>query len=537
MISSRSFLKHAAVYGLAGLLVQAGGFVLLPLYTSCLTPADYGVLEILSRMADTVGTILMFGGFRQALLTFYQQSASETDRRQVIATALSLFGTTIFIGGGAVLVFAEPLSGLLNGFTHNGGERIGPQLFRLALLGILLEPFSQVPLTLLQARVESIRFVTITISQFILRIILCVLLVKYLHGGVAGALASTAIIGTAFGLGLCGREVLRSPGLPTLHHLRGLLRFALPLVPGGLCFFMLHHGDRFFLLRCRDLHEVGTYALGYKLAMGVVMFSLSPLYMVWSSQMYKVAEGDEAAEIFGAAITRILSAYLLVALALALFQDDVVLLLGGAPYAGAAAIVAPVLLAYFFQSAASLMDAGLYVRHRTGLKLAITLATTIVMLSMYALLIPWLGGMGAALATLVGFFFLAVCTWAVSRRVFPVRYEWRRLAALLGLAIGLWLLSRTLPSAMWVWPIKAGMWLAYPVVLWAAGFVSQREKEHIRSLIEMIKQRLERMRERSGNVGEGAYPVVYAAGSNRILLPSSPKRTEGSSEFHQDCRR
>ncbi len=111
------------------------------------------------------------------------------------------------------------------------------------------------------------------------------------------------------------------------------------------------------------------------------------------------------------------------------------------------AVVAPVLLAYFFQSAASLMDAGLYVRHRTGLKLGITLATTAVMLLMYALLIPRYGSMGAAIGTLIGFAFLAVCTWAVSQRVFPIRYEWSRLAALLTLAVGLWLLSRLLPAA------------------------------------------------------------------------------------------
>ena len=73
-MNDRSFVKHAAVYGLASLLVQAGGFVLLPLYTHCLTPSDYGVLEVLGRLAETVGTCLMFGGFRQALLTFYQQS-------------------------------------------------------------------------------------------------------------------------------------------------------------------------------------------------------------------------------------------------------------------------------------------------------------------------------------------------------------------------------------------------------------------------------------------------------------------------------
>jgi O-antigen/teichoic acid export membrane protein len=361
-------------------------------------------------------------------------------------------------------------------------------LLRLAILAILLEPFTHAPLTLLQARVESVRFVTITLSQFLLRIALCVLFVKYLDGGVAGALGSSVVVGALFGSALCMREAIRSSGCPSLRKLRGLIQFALPLVPGGLCFFMLHHGDRFFLLHSSTMEDVGTYSLGYKLAQAAGMFSLSPLYMVWSSQMYQAARRDDAPEVFGAAVTRILAAYLLVALALALFQDEVVRLLGGAAYAGASAVVAPVLLACFFQSAATLMDAGLYVRHRMGLKLGITLATTAVMLLLYALLIPAYGSMGAALATLIGFAFLAVCTWAVSQRVFSVRYEWPRLTALMSLAIGLWLISRLLPTAWWVWSAKAGLWLLGPVFVWCMGLMSPREKEHLRALSRALRQ-------------------------------------------------
>lgn len=518
MISGRSFVKHAAVYGLAGLLVQAGGFVLLPLYTRYLTPADYGVLEVLSRMAETIGTCLMFGGLRQALLTFYQQSPHEADRRQVVATMLSLLGTTILVGGGLFLAAAGPLSGLLNRFMHTGDAPIRSELLRLAILAILLEPLSQVPLTLLQARVESGRFVAISVSQFLLRIALCVLFVKYLHGGVAGALASSVAVGALFGLALCTREWVRSPARPNLPKLRALLGFALPLVPGGLCFFMLHHGDRFFLLRYSTMQDVGTYSLGYKLALAVGMFSLSPLYMVWSSQMYKAAQRDDAPVVFGAVITRILAAYLLMALALALFQDEVVRLLGGAPYASASAVVAPVLLACFFQSAASLMDAGLYVRHRMGLKLGITLTTTAVMLLMYALLIPPYGSMGAAIGTAIGFAFLAVCTWAVSQRVFPVRYEWPRLAALLSLTIGLWLISRLLPVAWWVCPVKAGLWLLAPVVVWFTGLMSHGEKEHVRALTGAAKQVLDGL----------SWSRAFRAPLSAAEVPS---------EFHLDRRR
>jgi O-antigen/teichoic acid export membrane protein len=489
-MNHRSFVKHAAVYGLASLLVQAGGFVLLPLYTHCLTPSDYGVLEVLGRLAETVGTCLMFGGFRQALLTFYQQSQCESDRRRVVSTTLGLFGLTGLLGGGLVLALASPLSGLLRGFMHGDSSGISPNLLRLAILAILLEPLSQLPLTLIQARVESVRFVSITLTQFLVRVGLCVLFVKCLAGGVAGALWATVLMGTVFGLGLCTRELIRCPAWPNLAQLRALLRFALPLMPGGLCFFAMHHGDRFFLLRYCGTEDVGIYALGYKLALAAGMFSLSPLYMVWSAQMYREAKEPNAPEVFGTVFTRILAAYLLVALGVALFQDEVVRLLGGAAYARASLVVPPVLLAYFFQSAASLMDAGLYVRHRTGLKLGITLATTTVMLLAYGVLIPWYGSVGAAVATLIGFTFLAVCTWAVTQRVFPVRYEWPRLGAMLALALVLWLLARGLPAGVWGWPGKLGLWLLWPAVVWCAGVVSHREKEHVRALSGEARRRL-----------------------------------------------
>lgn len=242
--------------------------------------------------------------------------------------------------------------------------------------------------------------------------------------------------------------------------------------------------------------------------------------------MYKVAQDNDAPEIFGTVITRILAVYLLVALALALFQDEVIRVLGGAPYARASAVVAPVLLACFFQSAASLMDAGLYVRHRTGLKLGITLATTAVMLLLYAVLIPSYGSMGAALSTLFGFAFLAVCTWVVSQRVFPVRYEWSRLTALLSLAIVLWLGSRFLPQVWWVWPIKVGLWLLGPIVVWSTGLMSHREKGHVRALTGATLQIIGR-RAWSRTLRSPSHPPATATPESESLTPADSDADEG----------
>jgi hypothetical protein len=39
--------RHSAIYALGVLLNRAAGFLMLPLYTRYLTPADYGAVEML----------------------------------------------------------------------------------------------------------------------------------------------------------------------------------------------------------------------------------------------------------------------------------------------------------------------------------------------------------------------------------------------------------------------------------------------------------------------------------------------------------
>ncbi|MFO0930458.1 MAG: lipopolysaccharide biosynthesis protein [Gemmataceae bacterium] len=471
----RSFLRHAAVYSVANFLVQGGSFILLPIYLRCLTPADYGVLEVTGRLAETVGTFLLLGGLRQGLYTFYQQAADDRERRQVVSATFLLILVCCLVGGLGSLAFG-PWLGEWLAPSGGDGSALPLPLLNLAILAILLEPLSLFPLTLIQARVESGRYVVIVVTQFLMRVGLCILLVRFLRWGVAGALIATAVNGVLFGLWLTGRELSRSLCLPTWAQLRGLVTFSLPLLPGGLCFFVLHHGDRFFLLRHASVADVGTYALGYKLAMVVRLFSLVPLYMVWSSRMYEVARTPDAATTFGKVITRILAAYLFAGLGLCLFAPEIVLVLGGRNYLDAVPLVAPVVVACFFQSAAALMDGGFYIRRRMGRKLAVTVAATVVILALYAVLIPWYGGMGAAVATVGGFAFLAVATLAVTQRIFAVRYEWHRLAAGCAIVVALWYVGNLLPIGGWGLPAKAALLLLAPLLAWAAGLVSDEER-------------------------------------------------------------
>jgi O-antigen/teichoic acid export membrane protein len=470
-----SFLRHAAIYSAGNLLLQAAGFLLLPIYVRYLKEDGYGTLEVLSRIGEVLAICLLGSGIRQALLTFHGQSADEAERRRVVGTLLALSGSTLLVGGGLLLILAGPISAWLQTDCE-------PSLLRLAVMATLLEGLVSLLLTLAQARQESAFFTVISVLQFLVRVGLCIALVVGLGWRIRGVLVVSALTSGLFALVLVGRELARGGMRPDPTKLAEMLRFALPFLPGALGYFVLNSGDRFFLKRYVP-DEVGGYALGYKLALVVGLFSRTPLYVVWSARMYDAARRDDAAETFGRVFTRIIGAFAFVGLGLCLFADEVIALLAGGDFQGAAPIIAPVVLAYFFLTAADLMDAGFYVRRRTGTKTAIMLTSAVVIMLLYQLLIPTYGGMGAALATLAAFVFHAALTRYVSQGLFSVRYENGRVAALLALAVALWLVSRLLPAALWAAPLKVGLLLTWPALLWAAGIVSAEEKAFVTGLV------------------------------------------------------
>lgn len=472
------FLKHALVYGVGTLSMQLVSIVLMPLYTNHLTTTEYGLLTTLYRIGDVLNICLMMNGIRQASLNFWCNAKDDKERRTIPPT-VSLFTFCILLAG---IAFAFAFSGVLS----RRFELDAPLLLACGTTAMLLQAFTVMPLALMQARLESTSYVVTTLSILVVQLSLVILGVWGFGWGVWGVVAALIVTYGLFGIGLTAKELWSADLRPNYKQFKEIVKFSAPFVPTGLCFFVLHNGDHFFLLEHHTPAIAGVYGLGYRLAKGIVLMAFQPFIQVWGAWMYDVAKKPKADVVFGQAYTQILAACMWVGITLLIFHKEVLAILSSEEYVDSAKVLGPLVFAHFFWVFCSLLDSAYYVKRRTDLKPWLGLAATVVMLVCYYLLIPKYAAIGAAYATLIGFAIYAVINLVVARRVLSVRFEFSRIAVLFLIAFLVCIGSHPLELGVLSFSLKVLLWCAFPAAIWLV-LANAEERETVQMGVAKIR--------------------------------------------------
>jgi O-antigen/teichoic acid export membrane protein len=171
---------------------------------------------------------------------------------------------------------------------------------------------------------------------------------------------------------------------------------------------------------------------------------------------------------------------------------DVVAVVAPPTYAPAAALVPLILAAYVWNGIGTYFELGLKLVNKTPLLGAIFAGTCLVCLGLYGLLIPRYGMFGAVAATFLAFVAKAIWVYRESQRVFPVRYEFGRLAKAALLALGFWVARALLPPLPHLVSFLVGLVLfaAYLATLWLSGWMGPKEKDALTAWLRRGPARL-----------------------------------------------
>ncbi|OLB80773.1 MAG: hypothetical protein AUI15_41075 [Actinobacteria bacterium 13_2_20CM_2_66_6] len=470
--------RHGLVYG-AGMLVSRGvAFIMLPVYTHYLTPDDYGVLQLVQMVLEVV-SIVAGSRLGAGIFRFYHKAETPAERRAVLSTALVVLLTSYALAAVAMWALAPAIART----TFRGIQDVA--LVRVAGMGLAFEGLLLVPVAYLRVRDRSMFYVVMTTAKLLLQVALNVVFVVYLRRGAMGVLLSTLAANILAGVGLTA-YLVRDVGVRlSASAARNLLRFGIPFVGTQIATFILTFGDRFFLKQVADTAAVGLYGLAYQFGFLLAMLSEVPFSMVWEPARFEIANRPDRDEIYARSFIYFNVVLVTIAVCIALFVGDLLRVMAAPAFLPARDLVPIILIAYVLQSWTLVHNVGIQVRERTEFYTLATWAGALVALAGYVVLIPRLFGLGAALATVASFAVREWAVYAVSQRLWPVRYRWGPVIRLLLVALAVCVAGLLLPRRD-IWVSLGGRLLllgAYLGGAWHAGVLSVDERLAIRRFI------------------------------------------------------
>lgn len=492
--SLRGLLRHASIYSVVPIVQRVLSFLLLKLYTRKLDTAQYGVLgltDLVILLVPQIVGVNLLGGMTR----FYFEHTKEKDRRAVVSsTTLALSGLSWAVVGLA-LFFREPLATLL--FVRSGGA--APAEFTdYLVLALLIIPFSLTSRAGFQYLItleRSAAVATIQLAKTALEIALKLWMLFGLELGVQGFLLSVLIGEVVCAVGLTGWVLWRVGLRFDRRVFDPMFAYALPLIPVGLIQFGLHQADRLLLKMLGPaqtaLDQVGVYNHGYKVGFLAHAALLAPFMQIWQPWIFGVRGSQERRREMPRVGTYAVVVLAAVYTPLILFSREVVALISGQESFLAASRVAPwITAAYLFYAVYALSQVTLFVTKRTWPLLWINAAALAVNVGLNAILIPSQGYVGAALATLATFAFLALLGAFAAKRSFTLPFRSApvaiTLAAVLGcVGVALWFDSSELEFLL-TFSIRAAVCLAVLLLLWTCVL----DAEGRAGLRRLVRERL-----------------------------------------------
>ena len=497
----RRLATTGAAYTAASILSKVIAVALLPLYTRYLAPSDYGAAEVMFAAVVSVSIIVRFG-LIEAVLRFYYKDDEDPDR-VVASTFAGLFWLST-IGAALAMPFAGPISEALL-------DRPAADLARISIAGLWVLTMHEYLLTLFRLEERARAFFLTTILNVLTAICLTVVLVVGLDEGARGLLLGSYASGAAFVLALALVHWRRLSLLFDPALLRRLLRFGLPTMPAEVSLYALNFVDRIIIVRSLGLVEAGLYSLAVKFAQAVNVL-VRGFQLAWPPLAYSIRDDEEARRAYATVVTLFVAGCTFVVTGMWLFSRWIVRALAAPEYFASYEAIGLITAAVTLYALYMVMVVILGRTGRTEFNLPAALAALAANVALNLVLVPWLGIVGAGLALAVSYLVAVVLMYRFTQRLFPVPYQWGRLARIVLAAAVLIVLGELLaPTAGAAgFLIRAALLAAYPAALLASGFFTSGERAWLARLSRprQLAADLRRLREREPAV-EGRVSEVY----------------------------
>jgi O-antigen/teichoic acid export membrane protein len=446
-VTVRALARGSLLISLANLVPRAGAFLLLPVYTRFLSTADFGIVSLAGSTALLLSIAYRLG--LDAALLRLHHDVRPAERRTlyttVVALSLACAATVTVVGAFLAWLLADP----------GAADSLVPVVLLALAIGAV-NTFHYVPSVWFRASDQTGRYLLLALGAFAAVVAVTVVLVIIVRvgavGSLIGQLAGALVMAASAAIILWRQRPWRFSG----DLARRALDFGLPLLPHSLAGWLLSVSDRWLLglllgvAAVDALAAVGVYSLGYQLGNAVSLAAIS-FNAAWLPFLYRAGGGPGGAQILRESTTLVVAGFSALAAAVAILAPDLIGLIAPAEWAPAADVTAVVAFASAANAAGLMFASGIYLARATRVMPLLTLAAAGLNVACNLLLIPRIGIMGAAWATLFAYAALAAMTAIAAERRHPVRIDIASLGVVTVVSVAATLVARVVVAGNGLW--------------------------------------------------------------------------------------
>jgi O-antigen/teichoic acid export membrane protein len=434
----KALSKETVVYGLSTVIGRFLNFLLVPFYVNVLrSTAEYGIATSLYTYIGFLNVIYPLGleaaFFRYGARGEGQPYNPEQERDLFSSPFFLIFLVSAVLSVLVYLlapwivwpVFRDPVTDI---------TPMVPELTRILRYGagiLFFDALSVLPFAVLRLEHQAKRFAGIRLLGIVVTLILNIVFVMKFRWGVGGIFLANLIASILIFALLLPTILPRLIARLDKAVLTRMIPFGLTNVPAYLASMMVQVIDRPIVQAYLGLGVLGVYQANYRMGFTMMIF-VSLFEYAWRPFFMRQSLKDDAqarllfARVFTYFMGIALGAFVLLSWALPtivstpfhghrVFKE---------PYLVGLPIVPVVLLAYVFQGMYTNFIAGIYIKERNRALPFITGAGALVNVAANLFLIPRIGIMGAAIATLLAYIVMAIAIYRVAQKAYPIPYEW-----------------------------------------------------------------------------------------------------------------
>lgn len=378
-------------------------FLLVPLYTSVLSTADYGIADLITTTSSLVIYIFTIN-IQDAVLRFAIDEKNE--RKKYLS-----YGIRVLLVGSVAFATVVIIASRINVFKWEGYcyGFLFANYFFVALYHILSNYLRAID----KVKDVAISGIIMTAVTVLLNILLLVIvkwgIIGYLVSMVAGAIAASVYCAIQIGIPL-HKIVMEKSDKASQKAMRA---FSIPLIFNGIAWWMNNSIDKYFVTAICGAAMNGIYAVSYKIPTILTVFH-NIFAQAWNLSAIKEFDENDTDGFFSNTYALYNALLILICSGLILLNVPLAHILFAKDFFVAWNYSSVLLVSIVFSALAGFLGSIFTAVKDSKIFAVSTVISAVTNCILNALLIPLIGVQGAAIATCISFFMIwlirLICT-------------------------------------------------------------------------------------------------------------------------------